>query len=250
MRKKIILVLSFILISNFLAPAHSSEFPTRTLNICSNPYSATNPPCIEKFWAFGTDHTSSFGGGNSLTSPFQMSVSYTNFFGIQVGIGTSQGFGTPDPSTISVENRYVEVILNLGTAAENNNFVSGYAGNYSSNGYYAISSGELTSLSHSISYPLTLHFNIPHGLACIFTVPSIFSLFKASLDLSDNEIAELEFLLKILKNFDISSLINPYLNDLDIFSLVPEMKTNRSENFFMIVDEFLITEILAKSLDN
>ena len=151
MRKKIILVLTFILISNFLAPAHSSEFPTRTLNICSNPYSATNPPCIEKFWAFGTDHTASFGGGNSLTSPFWMSVSYTNFFGIQVGIGTSQGFGTPDPSTISVENRYVEVILNLGTAAENNNFVSGYAGNYSSNGYYAISSGELTSLSHSIN---------------------------------------------------------------------------------------------------
>lgn len=107
-----------------------------------------------------------------------------------------------------------------------------------------------TSLSHSISYPLTLHFNIPHGLACIFTVPSIFSLFKASLDLSDNEIAELEFLLKILKKFRISSLINTYLNDLDIFSLILEMKTNRSENFFMNVDEFLITKILSKSLDN
>jgi hypothetical protein len=151
MRKKIIIVLTFILISNFLVPAHSSGSSTRTLNICANPFVPTDPPCIQKFWAFGTDHTSSFGGGNSLTSPFWMSVSYTDFFGIQVGIGSSQGSGTPDPSTISVENRYVEVILNLGTAAENNNFVSGYAGNYSSNGYYAISSGELTSLSHSIN---------------------------------------------------------------------------------------------------
>jgi alcohol dehydrogenase len=107
-----------------------------------------------------------------------------------------------------------------------------------------------TSLSHSISYPLTLHLNIPHGLACIFTVPTIFSYVKSSLDLSDEEIAELEFLLKILKNFNTYSLIKPYFNDLDLFSLIPEMKTNRSENFFMNVDQVLITEILTKSLNN
>ena len=106
-----------------------------------------------------------------------------------------------------------------------------------------------TSLSHSISYPLTSHYNIPHGLACIFTVPTIFSIVKTSLDLSNDELVELESLLKILKNFDLSNSIRTYFNDLDVFSLLPEMKSSRSENFFMNVDQVLITEILAKSLN-
>ena len=30
-----------------------------------------------------------------------------------------------------------------------------------------------TSLCHSISYPLTAHFGVPHGLACAFTMPAV-----------------------------------------------------------------------------
>ena len=30
-----------------------------------------------------------------------------------------------------------------------------------------------TSLCHAISYPLTAHFGIPHGLACAFTMPAV-----------------------------------------------------------------------------
>ena len=31
-----------------------------------------------------------------------------------------------------------------------------------------------TALCHSISYPLTLRYNVPHGLACAFTMPEVF----------------------------------------------------------------------------
>jgi len=32
-----------------------------------------------------------------------------------------------------------------------------------------------TALCHSISYPITAHFGVPHGLACAFTMPAVFS---------------------------------------------------------------------------
>jgi len=33
-----------------------------------------------------------------------------------------------------------------------------------------------TALAHSMSYPLTLHFGVPHGLACSFSLPAILEL--------------------------------------------------------------------------
>lgn len=33
-----------------------------------------------------------------------------------------------------------------------------------------------TALCHSISYPLTAHFGVPHGLACAFTMPAVLAL--------------------------------------------------------------------------
>ena len=35
-----------------------------------------------------------------------------------------------------------------------------------------------TSISHSISYPLTSFFGVPHGLACSFTIPAVWNRFS------------------------------------------------------------------------
>jgi len=78
-----------------------------------------------------------------------------------------------------------------------------------------------TALSHSISYPLTAHFGIPHGLACAFSLPAIikfngqkdnenfskivYSLgFSSIIDFHDR-------LICLYKDIDISKLLDKYL---------------------------------------
>ena len=78
-----------------------------------------------------------------------------------------------------------------------------------------------TALAHSISYPLTAHFGIPHGLASSFTLPSIF---KYNLVVDDGRLAQLSkslgyeslmnfesFLKDLFLNLGIHKLINSYL---------------------------------------
>lgn len=45
-----------------------------------------------------------------------------------------------------------------------------------------------TALCHAISYPLTAHFGVPHGLACAFTAPSVL---RFCLPADDGRLAEL-----------------------------------------------------------
>lgn len=57
----------------------------------------------------------------------------------------------------------------------------------------------LTALCHSISYPLTAHFGIPHGLACAFTMPAVL---RHNLQVEDGRFADLALALtgsRILK---------------------------------------------------
>lgn len=49
-----------------------------------------------------------------------------------------------------------------------------------------------TALCHSISYPLTAHFGVPHGLACAFTMPAVL---RHNLRAEDGRFAQLARLL-------------------------------------------------------
>jgi alcohol dehydrogenase class IV len=116
-----------------------------------------------------------------------------------------------------------------------------------------------TSICHAISYPLTLHFQIPHGLACAFTMPAVL---KHSLkhDLNTIKILkyeligkhdahddELVMLFQKLNNYcEVNKKIKLKIKDRnDIKKYEKEMiNIERSGNSTLNVNERLITEII------
>lgn len=100
-----------------------------------------------------------------------------------------------------------------------------------------------TAIAHSISYPLTSHYQVPHGLACSFTLPY---LIKENLKYLENnkKIVALE-ILNILTEIDIKSEIKKYI-DHDISHLYESMKSpERSGNYKNKID---INKIINNSI--
>ena len=93
-------------------------------------------------------------------------------------------------SKLSLENSF---LLDLDNFKNMKNNIS-YSLKLSKSSFYAGKAINITrtSVAHAISYPLTLIHNVPHGLACSFTLPAIFELVEDQLS-QDSE------LLKIAK---------------------------------------------------
>ena len=117
-----------------------------------------------------------------------------------------------------------------------------------------------TAIAHSMSYPLTLHYGMPHGLACGFTLPAIHSF---NLDADDGRLRVLAEALgfgraedlagalkALLQRLGVPELVRQYVPSLDApFTLVGEMFTpNRASNNLRPVDEHAIKAILAEAL--
>jgi len=94
-----------------------------------------------------------------------------------------------------------------------------------------------TAIAHSISYALTSHFGVPHGLACSFTLSNIIT------DYLDQykESAELESLMRevrqMLLDLDLDSHIQRYAGKSQINALKGEMlQPGRADNYIGRVD--------------
>jgi alcohol dehydrogenase len=108
-----------------------------------------------------------------------------------------------------------------------------------------------TALAHSISYPLTLSYGVPHGLACSFTLEEIFLLVNECDVLAEEEFHQIETILNILRPINIGSRIGDYCSIDEVIELIPQMfSLGRSNNGAWREVDFDLFSILHGSMTN
>lgn len=120
-----------------------------------------------------------------------------------------------------------------------------------------------TALCHSISYPLTSHFNIPHGIACAFTMPSVlnfclekddgrFLKLAKNFGITDNYKSKLKIIFNQLNaQFGITALIKKKIkSEKELLKLINKMyDPSRADNLIRKV-EFSDIELILKESYN
>lgn len=89
-----------------------------------------------------------------------------------------------------------------------------------------------TALAHSISYPLTLRFGVPHGLACSFTLPRLLEANLAKLARYSHERELLDGILTLLRTLELPRRLRAYASRQEILALRAHMHTpGRADNY-------------------
>jgi alcohol dehydrogenase len=106
-----------------------------------------------------------------------------------------------------------------------------------------------TAIAHAISYPLTLKFGLPHGLACSFTIPTLIQYYGAEKLKLEPRIADK--ILVLFKFLDLYAELTKFipkssLEQIDVEALEP----SRLENFLYKVDGKLANDLVDQSLKN
>lgn len=118
-----------------------------------------------------------------------------------------------------------------------------------------------TAIAHSISYPITAHFGLPHGLACSFTLPAVLEFNAAADDgrlellarcLCFDSIKDLRgALIDLLMRLNVRYFMEAHIAGLDrLMGCVPEMITpGRADNNLRSVSHDDIRGILERSYE-
>jgi len=112
-----------------------------------------------------------------------------------------------------------------------------------------------TGICHSISYPLTAHFGIPHGVACMF---SFLELFKFNLSNDDGRFEKykihanmLERLERNFKKIDLYSKISSHASREDLINISDEIfHPDRINNNFCKLSKEEIMDIYNRSIES
>jgi alcohol dehydrogenase class IV len=106
-----------------------------------------------------------------------------------------------------------------------------------------------TAISHSISYPITLKFGVPHGLATSFTLRAIFRMTGSHFDSQEMERQLIASVIDQIDSFDLTKRVNYYCDLRSILSMVPHMSTSgRADNFIGNLGDGDIVTVLSESL--
>ncbi len=104
-----------------------------------------------------------------------------------------------------------------------------------------------TALAHSISYPLTLHHGMPHGLACSFTLPALLRKFAAELGSDGERQALFARVAVMLDDLQLPYHVRRFATPDQIVALLPQMHTpERAGNFRFEAD---VESLLHESLE-
>ncbi len=117
-------------------------------------------------------------------------------------------------------------------------------------------SGTRTALAHSISYPLTATFGMPHGLACSFTLPELFRLnadghpdmarlIVSALGVS-SEAAAIDLMYRFFATLSLDRRVKKYIGDKNLLSSVKGklITPGRAENNLVALKDAEAFELL------
>lgn len=104
-----------------------------------------------------------------------------------------------------------------------------------------------TAIAHAISYPLTMEFNIPHGLACSFTLPELLRLNMAKLEIDHpNEGNNFKEVLTLLSALKLDEVLMKYVSKFNLLNFTNSLKLNERANNYH--DSYSLSKILNDAL--
>jgi alcohol dehydrogenase len=106
-----------------------------------------------------------------------------------------------------------------------------------------------TALAHSISYPLTLAFGVPHGLACSFSLEEIFYFVNSTDSLTVCETRAVSSVITKIKPLNLHNRMQTYCNTHEATALVQEMlNSGRANNLIANISNDQLLGIVTDSL--
>lgn len=104
-----------------------------------------------------------------------------------------------------------------------------------------------TAIAHSISYPLTLHYGVPHGLAASFLLPKLIDLHLEGTN--ERFSAELLDIKALLLTLELPTRLLSFAEHQQIRKLAPEMlASTRANNFSSQISHQDLLSLLASTL--